>query len=1243
MKMFRTMKTIGLAFLSLSAFCCVGGSEVGPMLIGKTSARQSLFVKGSVATMTLEAKGLGAGDRRPLEIVLKDAYGNVVGTIANDGILADADGNWKGEFPLKTDFLGFRRICVSSGELTLPKMGSRPKGCLTYGVFADWNSRSKLDERDCFFGMQGGQYNKWTGAHWRYSVSNPLRDPEKSKAAEQRRRTFEFPVYGTISIEYRFVKPFLSAEARSYFEARRKDVRMNFSFPEGDARGERLYRESIATYVRAARASRPGQRIYELCLECDLTSPDAETTVRCFKVAHGALHEADPEGLLFAAGVSNVRGPALDYMHRLFDLGLAPYMDGFNIHPYTAYPPDRHGFVENIRAFVRLVRARKGADTMMISTEQGYAAPYEEEVMQMEGNVRVALILLGEGFSRHFAFWGYDFGNDYYDWFDGDYGMNYNLELDQKSKRWNGQTSPRPSLSTLSAACLFLDGKRAVTELDGLGETALGYAYADRDEKCVLALWDYGGEPRDVTVKVGREQIDVGDIMGNVTRKTTKDGVLSLSLTGSPCYVLDPDPALWGHNGTMRDIISKEREARRKREEASRRAEVNAIMPTFGDGRMGVKVEVRSRLSTEGVFTVSSRIRGMPEARRSAEITLPAQGSGWVTLLFGAGVSFDPSKTVPVEIAVSQGTNYRMTRAEPVNFLLAPELPDEVGCDWDFSSWCHPQRFRWPVRKDEPSVWMALGWTAKSLLVEVDVCDDVFCNTRTGFQSWRGDSVQLGFAKSALAGTTGNYQTDILERALSEITLALTTNGPSAYRTQTYDPVRFPCDKRGGGEISSDLMPRTINVTTNGSGVMIRYRAAVPWEFLNIRDPHPGLVCRMAAFANDNDGKTAIGKSTRWFELKESVPKGFAYVTLGGPESASATDLGGTPEIREIGQSQRAGTLPITWTECGWCVADKKHNVYLPGGWRVPVNAREAEKCVDAVGGHMFSDGCGTIWSWNKRTGDVVSVLVGESGLLRGKKVFSTWKWENVALFAARPGLKSGFAAKARFGAFIRYRGVIQGFDEDGRDVGVLLDCPKIGITNVVCAAFHPETGELLVGTEWPDRHVHCIGADGREVATGVWPHPSAALAIDAIGTNVYFSGRISERLGTSLHASKRMQFGEFATKTHMLADGGDGWWLATTQGAQHYLKSDPSFCDRRIGGLARVDRVGIRDGKVLVADGERLISFWLDAAPDETPCCTSRTKVEEKTMPDDTPTEENGWRVEYDTDRKSVRVMKVK
>ena len=1209
-------------------------------LTGRLSAEQAIFVKDEAACVRLEATGLKPGERRALSIVLKDERGRMVGTCANDGIVAAGDGSWRGEFPVPTDRYGFRRVCVTSGDLTLPKCGSRPKGCLTYAVVPDPAKRPKIPEEDAFFGLQGRSFCRWTGAHHLFSASTPSPNVTSCLARTQRQLSGDVPVYGTIAAEYRFVKPFMAKEAAACFVQRAKVApRLPFSFAAGDVAGERHFRETTKAFARAARDSRPGRRIYEYAQECDLAAPDAETVVRCQKAFYEAVHEADPEAIVTAAGVSNVLKPKQNFMRRLFELGIADSMDAFSIHPYTPYPPEPNGFLENIRAFTDIVRQHKGPDAMMVATEGGFAAPASGEVEQMEGNIRVALMLLGEGYAFHLMFWTIDFGNDNYDWFDGDYGLNYNLEL--KTNRYSNMTSPRPVLPALAAATLLLDGKRPVTPIETLGPTAFGYAYADRDDRCALALWDFGGEDHEVSVPVGRETVDVADIMGNVTRCSAQGGNVTLKLTGAPVYVLDPASNLWGHKGLMRRKLADELAERKKREEAACRVKILSAAPAFFGRRPGVRVELENRTSTSRTCRVGVRIRGVPEARQSAEVVLAARGTGEVALPFDAGVRLDPSLRSDVEVSVSCADGFHAEGKQSFNFLGAQRVPESVGEGGDFWAWRPTGRFDWPAdtgASDGERVRMGLGWNSRYLLVDVAVLDDLFSNRRTGATTWAGDSIQLGLAKAELRQSSGNYQTDLQDEAMSEITLALTTNGPSAYRTVTFDPVRFPTDNKGGGEISRDDLPLEIIVRTNATRAVARYRAAIPWRFLNVTEPVAGQVIRLGAFSNDSDANPAMSalKCRVWFGLKDV--KRFAHVVLCGEESS--TPNASDEAIREIGQSQPAKEAPIPWTTCDWCVNDADGNTYLPDGWRIRRGCIRPEKCVDNVPGRKFTDGHGHIWSWDIRTGELVSVRATGSGLERGKLVLRTKPWRNGLFFVAPSGV-GGWTDRAAFGWLDRTSGCVEGYAKDGTELGVLLDCAAAGLTNVLSAAFHPENGDLLVSENWPNRKVHRFSVGGNEVATGLWPHvmafPATADGFGLVNGELYLCGRTVERVTDA--QSARYRFDCPSGGVSALADGGDGWWLATWDGALHVPKSDPSRCDARIGGVAKPTRLCVSGGQVKAEIGWRVFSFWLDGLLDEKPASIARS--DKNAWPPAASASADGWSAEYDEFRHAIRVRK--
>ena len=1211
-----------------------------PCLVGRTSSPQSVFKIGEHAEVLIEASGLKPGEKRDLSIVLKDERGRQVGICKNDGISADGRGCWSGAFTVPTDRLGFRRVCVSSGSLTLPKCGSRPKGCLTFAVVPDPVKRPKISETDAFFGLQGRGFCHWTGAHHLFSASTPSTNNEANIRRTCSLQSQDVPVYGTIAAEYRFIKPFMTKEAARYFAGRAKTAkRLPFSFAEGDAEGERMFRETTRAFAAAARASRPGRRIYEYAQECDIHSPDAETTIRCQKAFYEEVHAADPEAVVVAAGVSNVSRPKQSYMQRLFELGIADSMDAFSIHPYTPYPPERNDFISNIRAFTGLVRKYKGVNTQMFATEGGFAAAAADEVLQMEGNIRVALILLGEGYSMHLMFWTRDFGNDDYTWFDGDYGLNYNLEL--KKNRYSNSTSPRPVLPALAAATLMVDGMRPVTSIENLGPTSFGYAYADSRDRCTIALWDYGNEPRETVLPVGRESIDVADIMGNVTRRKAPGGKLSLTLTGAPVYVLNPDPSLWGTKGTMRRKMIEEREERRRREEAACRAKIVSVSPTFSGGRSGVRVEVENMTPSNLVCRILLRIRGIPEARKSAELSLSPRAKGISEIIFAPGVKIDPSETKNVEVSVACADGYRASGTYGMNFLCAHRVSEAVGRNGCFTEWTAPDWFEWPMEAgtEAEGVRMALGWNSRYLFADIEVQDNLFNNMRTGFMTWSGDSVQIGLAKAALSQSSGNYLSDLQEEAMSEITFAMTTNGPSAYRTVTFDPERFPSDMKGGGEISRSDLPIEIDVHTNVERVVVRYRAAIPWRFMNIDKPFEGLVVRMGAYSNDRDASRASTalKCRKWFALKD--PKNFAYVVLSGK---NLDDRPTARLMREIGQSQPLGEKPVRWTACEWCVDDADRNVYLPDGWRIRRGMRHPEKCIDEVPGRKFSNGRGRIWSWDIRTGRLVEVRITKQGLQYGTEVLRTKPWQDCRFFAA-PSKGGGWTKSAAFGMLNRREGVIEGFRSDGTPMGILLDCRAAGISNALDAAFHPLNGDLLVSDGWPRRQVRRFDVRGIEVASGVWPHqmqfPATATGIGLIGEDVYFCGYVVERMSESALPLSKFRFDCTHAEVTSMADGGDGWWFATSNGALYFRKSDPSRCDTRIGGVAKPAKLWIADGRVKARIGGRVYSFWIDDLSCEAPVSTG---FPERRPPDPDPSaEDGGWNISYDSARAAILITK--
>ena len=88
----------------------------------------------------------------------------------------------------------------------------------------------------------------------------------------------------------------------------------------------------------------------------DLPSPRAELPeeyVKLVKITEEAIHSVQPEGKIIAGSIS---GCAIcnEYIQRLFDAGIAEYIDSFSYHPYQAIPelnyPERLQFIRDLIA-----------------------------------------------------------------------------------------------------------------------------------------------------------------------------------------------------------------------------------------------------------------------------------------------------------------------------------------------------------------------------------------------------------------------------------------------------------------------------------------------------------------------------------------------------------------------------------------------------------------------------------------------------------------------------------------------------------------------------------------------------------------------------------------------------------------------------------------------------------------------------------------------------------------------------
>lgn len=879
-----------VAFVSFSAIAAA------TFTVETANPTNNMFAVGRPAEATFRAQGWAPGEERQVVAEIFDYRDEKTGTLTAT-LKTGADGTGTVRVALPTDRHGFFRVRAKAGDQKLPKCGTRPAGEFTYGVTIDPKDRPDIPQERAFMGIHGEACDqaRWMGAHQgfaRYASSEEKYQAMQAETAANPWKRWGFCKASITSHIYDFVtwsnKGELSPASEKFVKEHRNDMAwLSFTTPEGRS----FYKEWIERMAGKYRkfAHTPGRRIYEIFWEPDLSAPSKQTMVDAAKLAHETIKAVDPDGLIALPTLSNCS--LLGWHRELFELGILKYGDVLDLHPYTAYPPEPNGYLENIRALKRMLAEYGRGDMPFVCTESGYqtSATQEGERLQLDGQVRVQLILLGEGVWFNCPFYGTDYGGDRNDHAEGDYGLTYNLDY-PKPRFGAKHISPRPSFCGLCAFSMLLDGCTARESVECLGETVLGYVYTNTTGRATAALWDFGGTDQTVRLPVGRAEIEVSDVMGNRSTRKTEKGMLELKLSTSPIYVLDPDLVAW--DAGMKTYREAAAAAARAKEAAP--VKLLAAESAFAGADPAVAVTVLNNSDTASAQRISTRIVGEPEARRTIEVKLAAHETRKVMVPL-TGFRPDPFRIFKLDVAAEDASGCRATKKLEVNFLCAVHVP-EIDRPDVVAEWAGLARRPLPFAAvgndcssagglsgpEDLSVEIGFGWNAKYLLIDALVKDDAYRQDNTGWWSWNGDAIQFGFAKKRLERLTANDYTDALEQGTTEIDFALTKNGPEGYRTVSCDPYKWPTDMHGLGQIDpKDCGMSIVKTELAGGRIELRYRIALPWRYMNKKEAATsGESVFVSATFNDRDPGDKVYNALGMFELKRMPPRHFGSLFL---------------------------------------------------------------------------------------------------------------------------------------------------------------------------------------------------------------------------------------------------------------------------------------------------------------------------------------------------------------------------
>lgn len=298
-----------------------------------------------------------------------------------------------------------------------------------------------------------------------------------------------------------------------------------------------------------------------------------------------------------------------------------------------------------------------------------------------------------------------------------------------------------------------------------------------------------------------------------------------------------------------------------------------------------------------------------------------------------------------------------------------------------------------------------------------------------------------------------------------------------------------------------------------------------------------------------------------------------------------------------LGQSQEESASPVPYTAV-YSAAGDSSNLYFitgpyPGAgelWRLPHGSRTAEKVRGATGGTLLSDGTNLYLVEGRYVFKLENGVRQEKPLLDMKRTYDR-------VVVANAQAKAGFGAAAKFFAYDRKAKKVDAWKADGTMLPTVLDLGKTASRSPFYSlGYHAESGSLIASTGYPELRTYRFTPDGAK-QSGNWPLRGSASAffnLDGVcwgveaGATTFRSHPVSggrERIG-----------GESDRYTYAIAgDGGDGFFLATSQGLKHYARENLSECDFRIGGLPGISALALSKGRVIAVCDGAIHSMLLD------------------------------------------------
>jgi hypothetical protein len=529
---------------SCSANITSGG--VGTLTGADTShANNGTFVQSEPVVLTFAT----AGGATAVNITIVDENGSSLVSAAvpvSNGVAT---------YTAPSTKLGYYRVNATIGSSTLPPLGTRPAGFITYAVVPDPATRVNYGDALSRFGMQGGfsaaqnPVIPYLGIRWVIGTPNWSQlEPNGAGQLASEIAAGQDPAYdatwaavnynGTPWQTYKIAQ--LASTGVPTWAGPVAGTGgtlcggMGELNPAGIA-GLPTFATALATEVPK---DYPGQsqHFYQVTWEPEVpwcfggTGAELE---QYFQLSYGPLHAAD--------ATAQVMGPTLFYhgdegqLASLYAAGLGSEIDAFSIHPYAAYPYETTPLIADLRAEMAQANAAAGKVIPFFGTEHGLtSAQGINELQQALGNIREEIALIGEGFIHDIASYIADLWNVSATEPNNTYGYYWNLN--PTVPFGTDKIGPKPAAPAWAAMTYLLDGSTTAGVVPGLTGTQMGYKFT-RGGVNTVALWDYAATSAFSLPVAAGTVVQVCTWMGNCTA-ITSTGTLTLTLGTEPQYLI---------------------------------------------------------------------------------------------------------------------------------------------------------------------------------------------------------------------------------------------------------------------------------------------------------------------------------------------------------------------------------------------------------------------------------------------------------------------------------------------------------------------------------------------------------------------------------------------------------------------------------------------------------------------------------------------------------------------------------